>query len=149
MAGTIKAQQQSASTTLQDGTSSALANGAVVAAATSNWDNSSNLCFVSGFELNTGFSVSPTVGVGIELYLVPALDGTNFGDFDTSTPNVQLTTFTITFGVVFSQTAAQRLVATGIALMARLYKAYVYNKSGQSMAAGWTVKIFTDYAQYT
>jgi hypothetical protein len=141
--------------TLKQGTTATLESSggtlatASVVAASSTYDNSANDNFWAGFELNTGFAVAPSVGTSIELYLVPALDGSNFADVDTGTPTMPLNCFVGSFAVVKSQTGAQRLVITGVPLMARLYKAYVYNKAGQSMSSGWTLKLFPDLEQYT
>jgi hypothetical protein len=146
MAGNVTLKQGTTATLESNGGTLATAS---VVAASSTYDNSANDNFWAGFELNTGFAVAPSVGTSIELYLVPALDGSNYADVDTGTPTMPLPCFVGAFAVVKSQTGAQRLVITGVPLMARLYKAYLYNKAGQTMSSGWTLKLFPDYEQYT
>jgi hypothetical protein len=99
---------------LQDGTSGTLANAALALAATATLDNrtggNAGEDFWANFELLTGFAVAPAVDVvAAELYLVPALDGTNFAEADT---------------------------------------VYVINRSAQTMAAGWQLRVVTAREQY-
>ena len=146
MAGNITLKQDTLTTLVSSG--AALANGSVSAASSSYNNNSSN-DFWGNFELFTGFASAPTVGNSIELYGVPALDGSDYADVDTSTPNMPLSCFLGVFSVIKSQTGAQRLVLMGVPLMPNLYEFYLYNKSGQQMSSGWTLKISPAYEQYT
>lgn len=151
MAGEIFLKER-AILTLQDNTSSLLANAALVLANTATLDVRSGgnvgQDFWANFELLTGFAVAPVVDVvAAELYLVPALDGTTFADVDTA--KVQSSCFVGAFAVLKAATAAQRLVLLGIPLQPLLYRAYIINRSAQSMAAGWTLRVVTSREQYS
>lgn len=103
----------------------------------------------ANFELNAGFGSSPTVGTVVELYLVPALDGTNYAEVDATNHLLQPQCYAGAFVILKSQTAAQRLVILGVPVQPCLYKAYVLNKSGQTMSSTWTLKAIVSYAKYT
>lgn len=138
--------------TLQDATSGTLANAALALAATATLDvrtgGNAGEDFWANFELLTGFSAVPAVDVvAAELYLVPALDGTNFAETDTA--KLQANTFVGTFVVLRSVTIAQRLVLLNVPLQPLLYRAYLINRSAQTMAAGWTLRVVTAREQYT
>src|ERR1700719_50878 len=147
MAGNITLKQDTLTTLVSSG--STLNNGAVSSASSSFDNSSSKNDFWANFELNTGFAVAPTVGNSIELYGVPALDGSNYADVDTGTPNMPLSCFLGVFSVIKSQTGAQRMVLLGVPLMSNLYEFYLYNKSGQQMSSTWTLKVSPAYEQYT
>jgi hypothetical protein len=138
--------------TLQDNTSALLANAALVLAATATLDVRSGgnvgQDFWANFELLTGFAVAPAVDVvAAELYLVPSLDGTNWAEADTA--KLQANTFVGTFVVLKAATAAQRLVLLNVPLQPLLYRVYIINRSAQSMAAGWTLRVVTAREQYS
>jgi hypothetical protein len=105
--------------------------------------------FGGDFELVVGFGVAPTVGVTVDLYLVPAIDGPNFAEVDSTNHKLQSTNYRGSFVVLKSQTATQRLVLEGVPLSPRLYKAYLLNNSGQTISTGWTLKAIVDRAQYS
>jgi hypothetical protein len=116
---------------LQDGTSGTLANAALALAATATLDNrtggNAGEDFWANFELLTGFAVAPAVDVvAAELYL----------------------TFVGTFVVLKAATAAQRLVLLNVPLQPLLYRVYVINRSAQTMAAGWQLRVVTAREQY-
>jgi hypothetical protein len=136
---------------LQDNTSGTLANAALALAATSTLDNrtggNAGEDFWANFELLTGFAVAPAVDVvASELYLVPALDGTNFAEADTA--KLQANTFVGTFVVLKAATAQQRLVLLNVPLQPLLYRVYLINRSAQTMAAGWQLRVVTAREQY-
>jgi len=113
------------------------------------YDNATNLYEFAAFELYVDFVSAPTAGPTIELYMIPSLDGTNYGDGD-GTPLAQINTFVGAFDVR-ATTAAMRLnlaipSAMGAPNLAPLlpvkYKALIYNKSGQAFpASGSTLKM--------
>lgn len=105
--------------------------------------------FLCNFELNTGFGSGPTVGNIVNLYLVPALDGTNYADVDTSGHVMPPACFVGSFIINKSATAAQRMVILGVPINPLLYKAYIDNQSGQSMSTTWTLKAVSSEVQYT
>jgi hypothetical protein len=131
------------------GTSLALAAGTAVATLTANLDNTANLAGLVSAELNTLFTSAPVAGTLIDLYLVPALNGTNFGDVDTTTPYIPSIYLVSSFVVVFARTATQRLQLLGLAISPRLYKAYLWNRTAQQMVAGWTLDLYQEGGQYT
>lgn len=92
-------------------------------------------CYV---ELVIDFAVAPTAGSIVDVYFLPALDGTNYPDADvtscTSNPSVQL--------VVASTTNAQRLTGLVPILPPCLVKPYVVNRANQALSAtGHSLKI--------
>src|SRR5262249_7930164 len=141
MAGDLKLkQQQAAAYALQDNTSSDLTNASAVAAATAAIDNATNLADTDAVELvgkaATGWGSAVGPGVTVDLYLVPALDGTNYGDVDVSTPTLPANCYVGSFTTVAASTTnGCRLVITGIPLQPRKYKAYIKNNAGQTLKA--------------
>ena len=111
------------------------------------YDNATNLYEAGLFELNVTFGTNPTAGSPVELYIVPAPDGTNYDDGD-GTPLAQVNTFVGAF-YVRAVTTAQKMTlgipgaALGpILLPPTKFKALLYNKSGQAFpASGSTLKM--------
>lgn len=99
----------------------------------------------------TGIAAGSTVA---DLYLVPAIDGTNFPDVDTTTGTSYIP-FTMRVGGGFvapkAPTAATNMLFQSVAvdLMPVLYNVYIINRSGQTMSANWTLKALAAAAQYT
>ena len=150
MAGDLK-RKQGTTTSLQTTGSGTLSNNASVAAASANLANQSNLDRSALFVLNAGFSSSPAVGAEIQLFLVPAADGTNFDDVDSAgTPHkVAPNAYVGSFVVTKAQTSSQRMTLQVNGLEPRLYKAYLCNIAGQQMAADWTLDAYGSLDQYT
>jgi hypothetical protein len=88
-----------------------------------------------------------------DLYLVPAIDGTNFPDIDT-TAGASVIPYTMLAGSfvaaktpgVSTNAVFQSAVAD---LMPVLYNVYILNRSGQTISANWTLKVLAAAAQYT
>ncbi len=151
MAGAIF-QKEIAAVTLQDATSLALSNAAQVAAATTLDNRSSGNgaeSFRGTFQLTGGFGSGPSVGANVDLYLVPALDGSTYATVDASGHVMPSDCFIGSFFVILDQTAAQVMTISGVELDPLLYKAYLSNGSGQQLSAGWTLKFVPEQAQYT
>lgn len=133
------------SATLQNSSSSALSNNSQVACATT-YDNGAtgNLFFYGNLRLATGFTAAPTIGNVVELYLTYALDGTNYPDVDTSStpPTIAPDAWVGNFIVSKSQTGSQTIDLTNIPLKPYPLKAYLVNRTGQQMSAGFTVNIY-------
>lgn len=146
MAGTIKLEVGSIQTLESSGGS--LSSGSEVAATTT-YDNSSNLYFRGSFELNGGFGSAPTVGVTVDLYLVPALDGSNYAEVDTTNHRLQADHYVGSFVVLKSQTGSQRMTLSNIPLPHALFKAYLLNNAGQTLSSTWTLKMVPAREQYT
>lgn len=136
-------------TLVQDGTSLALASGAMVACATATVANATNLDIELNAVLNTGFVVAPVAGAEVAVYLVPQLDGVNFADVDTVTPYPPANCYAGSFWVDLAQTVAQRLTLEGVTVGPYTYKVYLYNRTTQQMAAGWTLDFYGAHRQST
>ena len=101
-------------------------------------DNSSNLDFHADVELVWSCSTAPTADRVLEVYLLYALDGTNFEDGDASTdPRAPV------MGAVpvFANTSVHRFLVRGIPLEPLAFKVLV--KSRLDQAATITVNIKT------
>jgi hypothetical protein len=107
------------------------------------YDNATNLYLWGLFELLVDFVSAPTVDTPVELYLIPAPDGTNYADGD-GTPTAPANCYVGCF-VMRATTAAMRLVLGidhRVDLPPTKFKALVYNKSGQAFpATGSTLKM--------
>lgn len=136
--------KQGTTTTVQTSGGS-LANVTAVACSTANLANQTNLDDFGTFELVGGFGSSPTLPQALEVYLVPANDGTNFADVNTTSGSSYLSPsqFAGTIPVTLSQTASQRMTSsTRIPLGPRLYKVYLLNRTGQSLSSGWSLTVY-------
>lgn len=91
--------------------------------------------------------------VAAELYVVPSLDGTNYPDIDTTGgsssigPEHYVGHFTCTKAPVAN--TDMRFVSPRFSLDPNLHKAYILNRSGQTISAGWTLKVMSSRWQYT
>lgn len=98
----------------------------------------------------TGIAANTAVA---ELYLVPALDGTNFPDIDTTSGSsvLPMATYVGSFVATKAPTAntSARFVSPVVDLMPVLYRPYIKNTSGQIISANWTVKMVAAQAQYS
>lgn len=157
MAGNIFAKERTAVVLTSTGAS--LTSGSAAAAGT----NFSALAagnaaddLQAQFELLAQWA-SPTGIVGgtvvAELYLVPAVDGTNFAAVDTTAgaSRLPMATYVGAFEAALTPTAAtnMRFVTPAFPIAPRLYKAYVKNTSGLAMSANWSLTVVSDQAQYT
>lgn len=103
------------------------------------YDNSSNLYMFADFELNVTFGTGPTANTTVDLYIIPALDGTNYdtGDSTHVPPNGGIGSF-----MVFNSTSAQKLVLRGVMIPPCKFKLIAVNQTNQSFpASGSTVKM--------
>jgi hypothetical protein len=138
----IKLATTSASTVITTGLNS-LADDAN--AISSELNNATNLYLFDDVELYTAaLGYSPSAGAAIELYLVEALDGTNYEDGDASIdpPSTNL----VGVFLLRSTTSAQRHVIRQISLPPTKYKYVIINKSGGALAASSnTLKVKSFY----
>ena len=104
-------------------------------------DNTSYVYLFNDVELYTStLGYTPTAGAAVELYLVEALDGTNYEDGDASIDPPAANLVGV-FNIRIS-TAIQRHVMRQIPIPPAKYKYVVINKIGTSMAAsGNTLKV--------
>jgi hypothetical protein len=102
-------------------------------------DNSSNLDLFDDLELVVTFATAPTANTIVEVYLVPAVDGTNYADGST-TVLPQASLYVGGFQVRNVNTI-QRMALRGISLPPGLFKYLVQNTTNQGFpASGSTLK---------
>ncbi len=121
-----------------------LANNAGVLGA--EYDNSAGLYRFGVFELNVTFGTNPTAGNTVDLYLIPAPDGTNYDDAVTGASGAApITTYVGGFPVRAVTTAQKVPLGLGLTLInlpPTKFKAFLLNKSGQAFpASGSTLKL--------
>lgn len=137
---------------LQNDNGTSVSNNASGVAATQ-FDNRSGgngaQSFWANFELKAGFGSAPTIGLTVDLYLVPRIDGTNLADVGASAQTFQPNHNKGSFYIVLSQTGVQRMTISAALLMPLLYDAYLLNKSGQTMSTNWGLRVVPVQQQYT
>ncbi len=98
----------------------------------------------------TNISANLTV---FDVYMVPALDGTNFADVDTSAGasnipvNYRVASFVAPKAPISNTN--MRFATAPFTLFPALYKPYLLNRSGQTMSSGATLKIASAQDQYS
>ena len=164
MAGDIFYKER-AIVTLQDRTNTtALATGSGVVAATADLDvrSAGNVAedFYGIFELLCRWATITSIvkgTVAAELYLVPLIDGTNLPDVDLTagTSAFPQSSFVGLFICDKAPVAAtdMRFPSGAVPLLPLLYRAYVLNKSGQTITTtsgtSWQLRVVTARQQYT
>lgn len=112
--------------------------------------------FAALFSLTAQWATVTGIAAGTvmaDLYLVPAIDGTNFPDIDT-TSGAAYIPFTMKAGSFIaskSPPASTNMLfqSSQVDLMPVLHNVYILNKSGQTMSANWSLKVLAAAAQYT
>lgn len=127
-----------------------LANAA--AALGAEYDNTSGLYMFGLFELNVTFGSAPTAGTTVDLYIIPAPDGTNYDDAVTGAAgSAPVTSFAGVFplrAVTSAQKVPCGVASSLINLPPTKFKVFVINRSGQAFpASGSTVKMVPYYYQ--
>lgn len=150
MVAAIRQKERSIVTTTSSGSS--LTNGSAgVANGTANFDVRSGGNFeedrTAQFELICQWATVTGIVAGTivaELYLLPALDGTNYPDIDTTSGSSKLPYATLAgnFEAQKAPTANTdaRFISSIVSFNPLLFKPYILNKSGQTIAANWTLK---------
>ncbi len=110
------------------------------------YDNATNLYMYGVFELNVTFGTNPTAGNTVDLYIIPAPDGTNYDDNTTGASGAApITTYVGGFPLRAVTTAQKVPLGLGLTLVnlpPTKFKAFLLNKSGQAFpASGSTVKM--------
>lgn len=158
MAGTIRLQEGAIQTITSTGASAS--TGSAVLAGTLDTRSSAGSAtadmFAALFSLTAQFATVTNIAAGTtiaDLYLVPAIDGTNFPDIDT-TAGASYIPYTMRVGSFVASkapTAATNALfqSNPVELMPTLYNVYILNRSGQSLSANWTLKALAAAAQYT
>ena len=137
--------EQAAITSLATTELNSLANNAGALGA--EYDNATNDYIFGLFELNVTFGSAPTAGNTVDLYLIPAPDGTNYDDAITGAAGSAPATAYAGGFPLRAVTTAQKiplgLGAQGyIPLPPTKFKVFVVNKSGVAFpASGSTIKM--------
>jgi hypothetical protein len=109
------------------------------------------LGFVGTAELVTaasGFAAAVTNDVSIDLFLVPSLDGTNFGTASVSgLPATALKGQFVT--PVSGNVSRLRMEVEGIPLMPYAYQVWLQNNTGGTLTSGWSLNIDVREQAYT
>lgn len=106
-----------------------------------NWsdeiDNSTNLYFSADLRIVLASAAFTGTDSGIEIYLIPTVDGTNYPTWtgDTATDQQQNNPFFVAFVPTTGTTAAQAMVVTGIELPQGKYRWAVRNRGNITLAA--------------
>jgi hypothetical protein len=156
MAGTIKYQEGALLTVGAPAVS--ITNGSAVLVGTLDCHSGGTAAdmFAALFSLSTQWATTTGIAAGTtvaDLYLVPALDGVNFPDIDTTTGSSYIP-YTMRAGSFVSPKALSAntpyLFQSGVVeLMPVLYNVYIINRSGQTISSGWSMKAVATAAQYT
>lgn len=111
------------------------------------FDNSSGKYFFGAFQLAVTFTSAPSVDTTVDLYLVPAIDGTNYGDGGVGvTPQNHIEASFVMRAV----TSLQRIVIRDITLPPCPFKIFVFaNATGPFPATGSTVTLLPYNQAYT
>jgi hypothetical protein len=158
MAGNILSKEQGTTPVTVGTTAGTLTNGSGVAVGTVDVRAAGNLAD----QLNAIFSLTAQWGTvtGIaagttiaDLYLVPAIDGTNYPDVD-MTAGSSYIPFNMRAGSFYASkaptAATNALFSTYLVeLFPTLYNAYIINRSGQTISAGAVLKAMGAAGQYT
>lgn len=112
------------------------------AISTTPFDNgdTANLYFSAYFEAVLDYASAPTADLPFDVYIVPAIDGTNYanGDASIAPPG---TLFAGSFALRAVNTA-QRLVFGPVTLPPETFHVVVHNRGGQALdASGNTIKM--------
>lgn len=123
----------------------------LLSAAYDNTSGGTNNFLMADFELDlpNGLGAALTAEQAVELYILPALDGTNYMDFDTNFTDVlaPAKNFVGSFAVRAESTAstAQRLAIMDCPIPPYSFKVGIRNSTGQTLKDGashFTVKMF-------
>ena len=159
MAGDIRAKERAIVTLTSTGLSIATGS-AAVANATADFDARSTgnapddlqaqFTLQCQWATITGIVVNTVVA---ELYLLPAIDGTNFPDVDltASTSAIPGAAYAGAFVCAKAPSANTNMlfISPNISFNPMLLRPYIINRSGQTMTANWTLKAVSVQAQYT
>lgn len=111
------------------------------------YDNATNLYLSGVFELNVTFGSAPTAGNTVDLYIIPAPDGTNYDDAVTgASGSAPASCYAGGFPLRAVTTAQKVPLGVGLSgpvpLPACKFKVFVLNKSGVAFpSSGSTVKM--------
>jgi hypothetical protein len=100
-------------------------------------DNSTNKYWAVDLDISLASAAFTGAGSGIEVYLVPSVDGTNYPTWvgDVTTEQQVNNQYFAAFGRTTGTTAAQRITITGIELPSGKYKWAFRNRGGIALAS--------------
>jgi hypothetical protein len=158
MAGTIK-WQEGAPVTLTTTGASLTAGSAGLAASLdcrSGGTSGAIEALASQFSLSAAVAANTGIVAGTtaaDLYLVPAIDGANFPDIDTTAGAsyipYPMRVGSFVFARVPTANSALLMQSGTVELLPLLYNVYIVNRSGQSINVNWTMKVAATAVQYT
>lgn len=141
----VKWESSSISTILTTGMDNLVDEGNAIS---SEIDNTSNLYLFCDVELYTdSMGYAPVAGAVVELYLIEALDGTNYEDGDASI-DPPATNLVGVFNMR-SSTLAQRHTLRQIPIPPLKHKFVVINKTGQTLASSGNILRVLPYRYQT
>ena len=143
MAATITKWNPGTVTTMLSTELNTLGTGNISAVSTTIFDNSATgspgLFLFADFQLDVTFGAAPTVNLPVLLFIIPSVDGTNFGFGSTGSA---WQGFQRGGWSMIATTSEQILVCQGIPIPPQKFKCQVQNQSGQAFpASGSTVKM--------
>ncbi len=142
MVSALKWEAASTSTTLVSSGASLADN--TISAASTEYDNSTNLNTYGWLEFTGTFSVAPSdSNPTVDIYVAQAPDGTNYQDAPL-TGGAQQTEMYVISVPVQKLTTAQRVVVGPIPLSPHKAKYYADNQTGQTLSAAWTLTLYTN-----
>lgn len=159
MAGDIRQKERAIVTLTSSGAS--IANGSAgIANGTASFDAKSGGNFgddfAAQFELICQWATITGITAGTivaDLYLLPALDGTNYPDIDTTagTSRLPYAAYAGSFEATKAPTANTnaRFLSPVVTFNPLLFNPYIVNRSGQTMTSNWTLKAVGVQGQYT
>jgi hypothetical protein len=158
MAGTIKWQEGSPITLTTTGAS--LTTGSAGQAATLDCRSGGTAgaidALVAQFSLSAAVAANTGIVAGTtcaDLYLIPAIDGSSYPDFDTTAGSsyipYPMRVGSFVFARVPTAGSALLLQSGSVELLPYLYNVYIINRSGQTINANWTMKVAATAVQYT
>jgi len=105
-------------------------------------NNSTTKYMMADLELQLGSAAFTGTDSTIEFYLVPSVDGTNYGDWtdNVTTDEQENNSYYIGSVTTSGTTAAQRLILRSVALPNGFFKIGVRNRSGVTLNASNTLK---------
>jgi hypothetical protein len=133
-------------TTLLSTELNALGSGGTGSALGTAYNNASSLNLWGDFWLSVTFGVAPTADTTVDLYIVPATDGSNYNDGGTSTQPVNFYRGSWSLRAV----TAHSLTIHGVMLPPVPFKIFIVNGSNQAFpGSGSTVQMVGYREQYT
>lgn len=108
-------------------------------------------CLYGSFELTasaSGFGANVNNNVSVDLYLVPGLDGTNYGTASVS--GLPFSQYAGSFVTTVSGNVSRlRMEVMGLTLLPVPYQVWINNQTGQTLTSGWSLSFYGHNEAYT